>query len=162
MANSNIHVYHPSKSGKGFASSFSYSEKDNNVYATLLKQSGWNDETQTGTFKASVEDPNGRVNIKLGQIEISAILDCIDRNRPFSTFHDSDLTPKQIGFTPWMDKADPSKPIVKGYSFSITVSNKQDTSFKNSFYIGFNFAEARLIREFLINCLSKQFNSSNN
>lgn len=152
------HIYHPNKNITGFACSFSNSERDNVVFATLVKQSGWDAQSQNGTFKASLDDPTRHVNIKLSDTEISAICDCIERNRPFSSFHDNDKNPKGIKFEPWLSKpTDGSAPVVKGYSFSIVVGDKQDTTYKNPFYIGLTFPEARLIREYLLFSLQRHF-----
>lgn len=150
-----IHFYHPNKAIKGFAASFWYSERDNTVFATILKQSGWDDKTENGIFKGSVDNPEGKVNVKFSDCEVAGIIDCIERNRPFNGFHDSEETPKNIAFTPWLDKNNNN--TQKGFSFSITVTDKQDSSYKNSFYIGLTFAEARLIREFLIHSLHTYF-----
>lgn len=147
-----IHIYHPNKRSTGFATSFWYADKDSTVFATLLKQSGWDESKQNGVFKDSMNDPNKKVNIKLSYTEVSAILDCIERNRPFSTFHDADEFPKQIKFEPWITDG-----VAKGYSFSINVQSKQDSTYKNAFYIGLTFAEARLIREFLIFAMHRHF-----
>lgn len=163
-----IHVYHPSKSMKGFACSFWYSNRDNCVFATLVKQSGWDNENSIGVFKASFEDPTKHVNIKLSEVEIGSILECLDHNREFKSYHEHEQTPKSINFVPWMGVAqkDIDGNVIKaasqqGFSFSISVGNKQDTTQKNSFYIGLNFGEARLIREFLIHALQTFFNSKN-
>lgn len=151
-----IHIYHPNKAVKGFACSFWYSEKDDTLFATLIKQAGWDEKTQNGLFKESLNDPTKKVNIKLDYVEAAAILDCVERNRPFKTFHDNEESPKTIQFVPWMSQD--ATPVIKGYSFSVTVGSKQDSAFKNSFYIGLTFAEGRLIREFLINSIHKHFN----
>lgn len=156
--NMNLHIYHPNRKVTGFAASFWYSSKDNVIFATILKQSGWDETRQNGIFRDSMNDPNKKVNIKLSYVEAAAILDCIERNRPFSSFHDSEEYPKQISFTPWMG---PDK-VAKGYSFSVNVQNKQDSSYKNSFYIGLTFAEARLIREFIIFAIHRYFNKIGN
>lgn len=148
-----IHIYHPNRKSTGFAASFWYSDRDDTIFATLLKQSGWDDARQNGVFKDSMNDPLKRVNIKISYTEIAAIVDCIERGRPLSAFHDADEFPKQIKFEPWLD-ADSKQ---KGYSFSVTVQNKQDSTFKNPFYIGLTFAEGRLIREFLIYSLHRHF-----
>ena len=151
-------IYHPNKNNTGFACSFSQSDKDNLIYATLLKQSGWDPHKKIGVFKDSKNDPTKNVSIKLEHVEIGAILDCIDKNRSFSTMHDGEKYIKSIQFAPWMNKvAEGEKPTQKGYSFSITITNKEDSTSKNSFYIGLTFAEARLIREFLIFSLRKTF-----
>jgi|GEM_PF-6654525 hypothetical protein len=150
-----IHVYHPSKSLKGFAASFWYSDRNDTVFATLIKQHGWDDASKTGTFKGSLTDPTKKVNVKLAFVEAAAILDCIERQRPFSAFHDNEENPKTIKFEPWLTNGD--NPIQKGFSFSITVKSKQDTTFTNPFYIGLTFAEAREIREFLIFVMHEHF-----
>ena len=70
--------------------------------------------------------------------------------------HDSDKSIKSIKFEPWMSKEE--KPVQKGFSFSITTTDKQDSTSKNSLYIGLSFAEGRLVREFLMFALQKSFN----
>jgi hypothetical protein len=162
-----IHIYHPNKAVKGFACSFWFSHKHNSFFATLIKQSGWDDQNQNGTFKDSLKDPNKKVSIKLSEIEVCSILDCVERNRPFSTFHDAEESPKSISFTPWMaaagasaiDDDTPAKTQQRGFSFSIVVNPKDETK-KNSFYIGLTFAEGRYIREFLIHYLHHQFDKN--
>lgn len=160
---STIHIYHPSKSVKGFACSF-WAAKDGNLFLTILKQSGWDEKTQTGTFKNSVNDPSKMTNVKLSMIEAAAIIDSIEKSRPFSTFHKSEDANKGISFVPWMytpvaDEDDKVKPIPvhKGFSLTVSVSSK-DNSVKNSFYIGLTFPEARLVQEFLTNYLHSRFN----
>ncbi len=145
--------YKPNKNNKGFAASFTYSERDNNVYATILRQCGFSDETQKGIFKASKDDPEAHVNIKLSSTEVGGILDCIERGRPLSKYHENDEKPKSISFSQWKD----AEGNQKGFSFSITVTNKQDASYKNAFYIGFSFEEARTLREALVYALHRQF-----
>jgi|WetSurMetagenome_2_1015567.scaffolds.fasta_scaffold139285_2 hypothetical protein len=145
-----IHIYHPSKSLNGSACSF-WIGNEGSLFATILKQSGWDNETRTGTFKASVSDATKKVNIKLSEIEVCSILDCIDRGRSFSTYHDNDDSPKSITFSPWLTGEPKSQ---KGFSFSITLNNS-----KNSFYIGLTFAEARYVREFLMHFLQTAFSN---
>lgn len=159
-----IHIYHPNRNNSGFACSFSQSNKDGTIFATLIKQAGWDGEKQVGSFKDSRNDPTKNVNIKLGEVEVAAILDCIERNRPFSTVHDSDKSIKTIKFEPWMNKpaAPTDKPSQRGFSFSVTSADKQDSTTKNSLYIGLTFAEGRLIREFLVFALQSQFTRSAN
>jgi hypothetical protein len=146
-------LYKPNKNNKGFAASFQYSERDNTVYATILKQCGFSEQTQKGIFKDSKNDPEAHVNIKLSMTEVGGILDCIEKGRDFKKYHENDEKPKSIGFTVWKD----AEGNQKGFSFSVTVTNKQDASYKNSFYIGFTFEEARTLREALVYSLHRQF-----
>jgi hypothetical protein len=153
-----IRIYHPSKSGKGFAMSIQDSNQNDCVFATLIKQSGWSEETKTGTFAASREDKNSITTVKFNDLECAALLNVIERGQPFSSFHSGDIE-KGIQFTPWFPKvAEGEKSIQKGFSFSITL-NPNDATTKNSFYIGLSYPEGRLIREYLINCLNSHFNS---
>lgn len=157
-----IHVYHPNKNNSGFACAFSQSDKDGTIFATIIKQSGWDAEKSVGSFKESRNDPTKNVSIKLGAVEVAAILDCLERNRPFSTVHDSDKSLKTIQFVPWLNKPANAtdKPTQKGFSFSIAVADKQDSTTKNSLYIGITYPEARLIREFLVYSLQTQFSKT--
>lgn len=157
-----IHIYHPNKAVKGFACSFWFSERDRSFYASLIKQSGWDEKSQNGVFKDSLNDPNKKVSIKLSLTEVCAILDCIERNRPFNTYHDNENSPKSIAFTPWMgkpavdDDGNISAPTQQGFSFGVTTGGKQGTD-KNPFYIGLKYEEARLVREFIIYALHRYF-----
>lgn len=148
-----IQIYHPSKSGKGFAASFWYSERDDSVFATIIKQSGYDEKTQNGVFKGNKNDPTGKVNVKLDYFEVAGILNSIEKNHTFSKPHDTEETFKQISFSPWKNQDGTQK----GFSFSITSTNKQNPTIKNSFYIGFTYDEARLIREFLVYTLHSHF-----
>lgn len=161
-----LHVYHPNKNNTGFACSFSQSDKDNTIFGSLIKQATWDANNQIGTFKGSKADPTKNVNVKFEDVEVAAILDCLDRNRPFSTVHDGEKSMKAIKFEPWLERLseesikEGKKPNQKGFSFSVTVTDKQDSTTKNSFYIGLTYAEGRLIREYLIFALSKSFEVS--
>jgi hypothetical protein len=152
-----IHFYHPNKSIKGSAASFWYSSRNNSVFATIMKQSGWDEKNDNGVFRD--ESPAMKVSIKLSQTEIAAILDCIERKNPFKTHHDFGEKPKNISFVPSFDKMDATRQI--GYDFSFLVLDKQDSTKKDSFFIRFTLAEARLIRELLIHFLHKQFDNVN-
>jgi hypothetical protein len=52
-------------------------------------------------------------------------------------------------------------PVQRGFSFNVTITNKKDSEYKNSFYIGLTFAEARYIREYLIYLLKLSFEKQN-
>lgn len=154
-----IQFYHPTKDVRGTASSFWYSDRNDAAFATILKQSGWDEQNQNGVFKASVDDPTKKATIKLDWVELGGILDCIERNRPFTSFHDFDDKPKAISFQPRFDKTEPTKQI--GFAFSITITDKQDSTKKESFYIAFRLPEARLIREYIIYLLHTHFKRVN-
>jgi hypothetical protein len=148
-----LHIYHPNKSNSGFACSFSLSNKDGEFYTQFLKQDGWDEKRKIGLFKGSRQDPLKNTNIKLSKFEVGGILDCIERNRSFSQYHDFDNTPKGIKFEPYIPKNGDG--TQKGFSFSVSVTSKEDSTYKNGFYIALTYAEARTLREFLIFSLHK-------
>jgi hypothetical protein len=155
-----IQFYKPNKSNKGFAASFQDSHQNDCVFVQIIKQSGWDDTKHIGSFATSRTDITANTTIKINDLEAAALLDVIERNRPFTAFHDSD-SPKSVSFVPWISKTPPEegqKPEQRGFSFFITIGSKTDSDYKNAFYIGFSYAEARLIREFLINTLHSHFN----
>jgi hypothetical protein len=156
-----ISFFHPTSKNTGYACSFSQNSKDGTIFAALLKQDSWDTAKHIGGFLGSRGNPDKHVNIKLNATEVSAILDSIDRYRIFSTVHTSDKDTKSINFGLWLSKPDPNKPDEKpqpkGYSFSITLTDKEDSTRKISWYIGLTFAESRLIREFLIYALNRMF-----
>ena len=154
-----ISLYHPNKSNTGSACSFSQNAKDGTIWAALVKQDTWDAEKRIGSFLGSRGNPEKHINIKLGVAEVGAILDALDRFRPFSTVHVTDKDTKSINFSLWLSKPDKpeDQPVPKGYSFVITLTNKEDTTKKTPFYIALTFGEGRLIREFLIYSLQKAF-----
>lgn len=159
-----VNFFHPNKTNTGSACSFNQNVKTGDIYATLIKQASYDAEKRIGGFAESRGNPEKHINIKLGATEVAAILDCIDRFRAFSTVHDNDKdkTLKSINFGLWLTKpTDPKEqPQPRGYSFSITCTSKEDSTQKNSFYIGLTFSEARLVREFLIYSLQRLFETT--
>lgn len=156
-----IPFYHPSKSGKGSASSFWFSPNVIAIFATLMKQSGWDSSARGGLGNGLFQDNSEKmkVNVKLGPVEVAGIINCIERNRAWEGKHDFGDKPKSIFFTPHLDPAD-SKTVI-GYNFSVTCYDKQDKNYKESFFIRFKLDEARLVREILINLLHKYMESVN-
>ena len=156
-----ISLFHPNKSNTGSACSFSQNTKDGTIFAAIIKQDTWDDSKHVGGFVGSRGNSDKHINIKFSPTEVGAILDAIDRFRLFSTVHVDDKSNKSINFGLWLTKLDPTKPDekqqAKGYSFSITLTDKEDSTKKISFYIGLTFAEARLIREFLAFSLQRSF-----
>ncbi len=157
---SQISIYKPNSKNSGFAASFQYQANDKRgedcLFAQLIKQHSWNPEKHIGSFRESMEDPTKKVSIKLEFAEIGAILDCLDRNRPFKTVHDDQKGgTKSIVFSTWMSADE--VPVLKGYSFGVTINNKENSADSNKFFIGISIAEGRYLREFLIWVLNSHF-----
>ena len=120
--------------------------------ASMIKQDGWNDKTHTGSFAKNKENPNGRVVVKLGNAEVAGIIDALESNRDWSTYHVSSKQKLQINFGKYNRNNEQI-----GYSFSVNKQDTQDSTNKVGFIIGFNFPEGRYLREYLIFLLREWF-----
>ena len=130
--------------------------KDRSLFGSFIKQSGWNKQTKTGSFKANKENPTASTQFKFNQTEVAAILDTIETNRPFSAYHS---TPKQVtkfNFKPYVKVVDEKETQV-GFSYSVNKEDKEDSTNKANFIIGLTFAEARHLKEYFIYTLASMF-----
>jgi len=148
-----IQFYKPNKKVTGSACSF-WLNDDGSIMASLIKQDGWNDKKNTGSFSKNKDNPNGRVIVKLGETEVAAIIDCLETNRKWSTYHRSSKQSLQINFGTY-DRSGEQL----GFSFSVNKQDVDDSTNKVGFIIGFNFGEGRYLKEFLTYLLNEKFKS---
>ncbi len=152
-----IQFYKPTKSSTGTAASFSFNKDA--IWLQLIKQSSWNDQTRTGSFAASRNDPNKTISIKLNPTEISAWIKAIGDNSPINVqfgkdglFHTTDKGTTIINFGPYIGQDQ----VQRGYSLSVS-SKTKDGQNQKSFLIGFTFAEGELIANYMKFALNKFF-----
>ena len=124
--------------------------------ASLIKQASWNSNAKKGSFAKNKDNPSKRVIVKLSPTEVGGLIDSIETNREFSNYHTSQNQTLQIKFSPYMRDGNQV-----GYSFSVYKQDKQDSTNKTSYVIGFTFPEARYLKEFLIYVLRKIFEKEN-
>jgi hypothetical protein len=148
-----IHFYKPTAKVTGTACSFYLNKRDNAFFSTLIKQDGWNPERRIGSFKKNKDNPSKRVNIKFSVLEIASIIDSIKRNQQFTGYHGSNQIVR-FTFGPYTRKGEEEQ---RGFSFSVTKENKEDSTEKVSFLIGFSFGEAELLVHHLSHLLSESF-----
>jgi hypothetical protein len=148
-----IQFYKPNKKVTGSACSF-WLNDDGSIMASLIKQDGWNNQKNTGSFSKNKDNPNGRVIIKLAETEIGAILDCLETSHKWSTYHRSSKQTLQINFGPYERSGEQI-----GFSFSVNKQDVDDSTNKVGFIIGFNFGEGRYLKEFLTYLLNEKFKS---
>tara|TARA_Y100000310_G_scaffold251460_1_gene257999 strand:- start:132 stop:641 length:510 start_codon:yes stop_codon:yes gene_type:complete len=120
--------------------------------ASLIKQASWDDKTKKGSFAKNKDNPSKRVIVKLNPTEVGGLLDSIETNREFSNYHTSQNQTLQIRFAPYVRNDEQV-----GFSFSVYKQDKQDSTNKASYIIGFTYGEARYLKEFLIYVLFKMF-----
>ena len=140
-----IQIYKPTPRVTGTACSFSFNNLDGNFYLNLIKQASWNDQKKIGSFSENAQNPEKKVVVKLSKIEVCGILDSLDNNRTADFFHNSENQKLGIKFSPYIRE---DKQI--GYSLNVIKNSKtQTTQPAISFLIGFTFAEARMVAEYI-------------
>lgn len=120
--------------------------------ASLIKQASWDSNTNKGSFVKNKDNPSKRVIVKLSPTEVGGLIDSIETNREFSNYHTSQNQTLQIKFVPYLRNNEQV-----GFSFSVYKQDKQDSTNKASYIIGFTYGEARYLKEFLIYVLRKIF-----
>ena len=125
--------------------------------ASMIKQASWDSKKRIGSFAKNKDNPKGRVITKLSRTEVGGILDSLESNREFSAYHQSANQVLQMKFCPYLRDGDQV-----GFSFSINKQEKEDSTAKTGFIIGFTFPEARLLRHDLEKFLDKTTPSSQN
>jgi len=147
-----ISFYKPNSKNTGTACSFSVNPKDSSIWSSLIKQSGWNEKTKTGSFLENKNNPQKSARIKFSQTEVAGLLECLDKNVEFSAYHSSEQQITKIKFAPYIKE---DKQV--GFSYSVQKESKDNIENKQSYLIGFYFNEARLLKEFLSYSLSSIF-----
>ena len=118
----------------------------------MIKQDGWNSQKRTGSFIKNKKNPKATVIVKFSPTEVAGIIDSIETNRTFSTYHSSQNQISKIKFCPYMKDDEQI-----GFSYTVNKENKEDSTDKSGFVIGFKYPEARLLKQYLINALNKSF-----
>lgn len=129
--------------------------KDNSpaLYIGAILQSGWNDQTKTGSFAANAKDPNKSGNFKMNANEAGEIISSFRTRIPIVFFHKFNEDTTIIKFTPW-DKEKKVK-TTNGEetfvtpAFGITISKNSSSSFKLSLEAGETEVLALLLKEFI-------------
>ena len=157
-----IHFYKPTAKVTGTACSFYLNKRDNAFFSTLIKQDGWNSDKRVGSFKKNKDNPNKRVNVKFSALEIASIIDAVRSNRTFTGSHGSNQIAR-FTFGPYTPKVQNESgewvkgSEQKGFSYSVTKENKEDSTEKSSYLIGFKFGEAELLVQHLSHLLAESF-----
>lgn len=149
-----ISFYKPNSKNTGTACSFSVNPKDESIWSSLIKQSGWNEAKKIGSFSENQNNPSKSVKIKFSLAEAAGLLDAIERQAEFSAFHNSEKQSIQIKFSPYIKD---NKQV--GYSYIVNKTDKQNSENKQSYLIGLYFNEARLLKQFLVYALNTVFES---
>ena len=150
-----VSFYKPNKKNSGAACSFSWSDKENTVFVSMIKQHSWNEKTRNGSFKENFNDPKAKLFIKLSPTEVAEIMNAAERRCECSGYHSSQNQIVKFSFKPGFTNDNE----FRGLSFSAMRESKEDSTDKTQILVGFNSGDLVLIREFLSKCLGKHFDS---
>ena len=149
-----IQFYKPTPKVTGSACSFWSSTEEKALFASFIKQDSWNSDRRTGSFAKNKDNPKAKAMVKFSMTEASGIIDAMERNVEYGGYHGSKNQIVKFKFAPYISKKE-NKQV--GFSFSVNKEAKEDSTDKVSFIIGFYYAEARMLKQFLIHSLERIF-----
>lgn len=154
-----LEIYKPNKSNAGSAASFQISrnQKTNepSLYVRIVRQSGWDDRTKTGSFKENWNKDGEFIALKFTETECASIMNVVADwtfKEKFSTVHVfqgvESSSKTSISFSPY------EKKMTKG-TFAYGLSVIRDGN--QRFSISLEKAEAVLLSEFLRRFIQEVF-----
>jgi len=144
-----VQFYKPNAKVTGSACSF-WTSEDGSIMSSLIKQDSWDDARKRGSFSKNKDNPNKKVIIKLNATEAGAIVDALESGRKWSGYHQSQKQVTKINFGPYERNGEQV-----GFSYAVNKEDKDDSTNKASFIIGFTFGEGVVLRQALIDAISK-------
>jgi hypothetical protein len=144
-----VQFYKPNPRVTGTACSF-WTSEDGSIMSSMIKQDSWDASKRRGSFSKNKDNPAKKVIIKLNATEAGAIVDAMESNRKWSGYHQSAKQVTKINFGPYEMKGEQV-----GFSYGVNKEDKEDSTNKSSFIIAFNFGEAVVLREALIDSIKK-------
>jgi hypothetical protein len=158
-------IYKPNSKNTGCAMNFSIgTAKDGSpsLYIGAILQSGWNDQTKTGSFSGNTKDPNKSGNFKMNANEAGEILSSFKTRIPSVFFHKYNEDTTIIKFTPWdKDKKVKTQNGEETYvspAFGISISKNSSSNFKLALEAGETEVLSVLLKEFIARDLDFQSN----
>lgn len=134
------------KNGGGSAANFSFNSKDNAFYVEIVKQTGYDNDKNLGSFNGGF-----KINSKLSLFEIGSFLNAVYNKQEYKTVHKTNERTLTISFAPYFLK-DPDN-TYKGFGLSLFISKEQVCR------IGFSPGELEVLVEFFKFGLERCFNS---
>lgn len=150
----NLQFYKGNAKVTGTACSFQ--TKGNSLFVNFIKQHSWNEAKKLGSFRENAKNPEKTTVLKFNAVEAAGIVDAIDRNSEYKFYHTAPNSNAMGKFCPYL--RDNSQ---IGFSFNATKEQKGDSVNKVSFLIGFTFAEAVMVKAFLLEFIKNSFYPQN-
>ena len=147
-----LQFYKPNAKNTGCSCTFTFNRKERAMFASLMRQFSWDASKRRGSFAGNKDNPKAKTNVKFNFTEASGVLDAIESNRKFSAYHSSSAQITRIEFSPYERDGNQL-----GFTLKVGREAKDDSTDKSQFLIGFNFPEARLLKEYIIHNLRQSF-----
>lgn len=138
--------YKPTKSTTGYATGWNFNSADGKVFASFIKQTGWDDSKRVGSFKGGKQ-----ITLTFAMHEVGAILNCIERGLSKNLFHHSAKGDTSIKLAPYV-----KNDVKDGFTISIHPKAAEGEE-PEKFGFMFNNDEARVLRQWLEFALSHFF-----
>ena len=150
-----LQFYKPNPKSTGTACSFWRNSEDNTFWVSLIKQDSWNSKTKTGSFSKNKDNPKKRAIVKFSDTEIAGFIDAIERNAEYSGYHGSQKQIVKFNFKPYVKNDEQL-----GFSFSVNREDKEDSTDKQNYLIGFYYPEAMRLKIYLHTILTESYKAS--
>ena len=127
----NLQIYKPNPKNQGCAISFQISQKPNSepqFYVNCIAQHSWNDQTKTGSFAESRNNPSKTIAIKFNEFELGEMINAFQQKTSYSAFHSSESNKTQIKLAPYEKTKGTGDYAVKYTAFGLSfIRNGADT-----------------------------------
>lgn len=135
-----LQFYKAQSSGKGAATSISFSSRDKCFFVEIVKQTSWIPEKRIGSFKGGQ-----KIVTRLAMTEVGSMLASIKNKSEYKTVHKTSDRTMQISFGPYYqdDKNTGEKNVYRGFGLSLFVSKDE------SCRIGFTSGELEILTRYL-------------
>ena len=129
----NLQIYKPNPKNQGCAISFQISQKPNSepqFYVNCIAQHSWNDQTKTGSFAESRNNPSKTIAIKFNEFELGEIINAFQQKTSYSAFHSSESNKTQIKLAPYEKTKGTGEYAVKYTAFGLSFTRNGADTFK--------------------------------
>ncbi len=150
-----LQFYKPNAKSTGTACSFWRNSEDNTFWVSLIKQDSWNSKTKTGSFSKNKDNPKKRAIVKSSDLEVAGFIDAINRNAEYSGYHGSQKQIVKFNFKPYVKNDEQL-----GFSFSVNREDKEDSTDKQNYLIGFYYPEAMRLKIYLETILTESYKAA--
>jgi hypothetical protein len=129
----NLQIYKPNSKNTGCAISFQISQKPNSepqFYVNCIAQHSWNDQTKTGSFAESRNNPSKTIAVKFNEFELGEMINAFQRNTTYSAFHSSESNKTQIKLSPYEKTKGTGEYAIKYIAYGLSFTRNGADSFK--------------------------------